>query len=133
MIVPGAPYLDFEMWPSSEARPHSTQATPIIIIRNRSTMPELPDISAYLSALRPRIAGQPLTHIRIASPFLLRTVQPPVEEFEGHTVRSLRRIGKRIAIEFDNGHWLGRHLILPCLVCCPPQLIKPRSALHASA
>ena len=51
-------------------------------------MPELPDITAYLSALEPRIVGQPLTHIRIASPFLLRTVQPRIEEIEGHTVRS---------------------------------------------
>jgi formamidopyrimidine-DNA glycosylase len=75
-------------------------------------MPELPDISAYLSALQPRILGQPLTHIRIASPFLLRTVQPPIEVIEGHTVRSLRRIGKRIAIEFDNGPWLVLHLMI---------------------
>jgi formamidopyrimidine-DNA glycosylase len=75
-------------------------------------MPELPDITAYLSALQPRIVGQPLTHIRIASPFLLRTVQPPLEEFEGHTVRSLHRIGKRIAIEFDNGYWLVLHLMI---------------------
>src|ERR1700741_1707512 len=75
-------------------------------------MPELPDITAYLSALAPRIIGKPLTHIRIASPFLLRTVQPPIEEFEGHTVRSLRRIGKRIAIEFDNGYWLVLHLMI---------------------
>src|ERR1700716_2762723 len=75
-------------------------------------MPELPDITAYLSALQRRIAGQPLTRIRIASPFLLRTVQPPLEEFEGHTVRSLRRIGKRIAIEFDNGLWLVLHLMI---------------------
>src|ERR1700716_4182313 len=75
-------------------------------------MPELPDITAYLSALQRRIAGQPLTQIRIASPFLLRTVQPPLEEFEGHTVRSLRRIGKRIAIEFDNGLWLVLHLMI---------------------
>src|SRR5580704_3769817 len=75
-------------------------------------MPELPDITAYLSALQPRIAGQSLTQIRIASPFLLRTVQPPLEEFEGHTVRSLRRIGKRIAIEFDNGYWLVLHLMI---------------------
>jgi formamidopyrimidine-DNA glycosylase len=75
-------------------------------------MPELPDITAYLSALQPRTIGQPLTHIRIASPFLLRTVQPRVEDFEGHTVRSLRRIGKRIAIEFDNHHWLVLHLMI---------------------
>ena len=75
-------------------------------------MPELPDITAYLSALQPRILGQPLTQIRIAGPFLLRTVQPPIEDLEGHTVRSLHRIGKRIAIEFDNGHWLVLHLMI---------------------
>jgi formamidopyrimidine-DNA glycosylase len=75
-------------------------------------MPELPDITAYLSALEPRIVGQPLTHIRIATPFLLRTVQPHLEDFEGHTVRSLHRIGKRIAIEFDNGLWLVLHLMI---------------------
>src|SRR6266852_4513489 len=75
-------------------------------------MPELPDITAYLSALQPRIVGQPLTQVRIASPFLLRTVQPPLEEFERHTVCSLRRIGKRIAIEFDNGYWLVLHLMI---------------------
>src|SRR5260370_35544179 len=75
-------------------------------------MPELPDITAYLSALQPPIVGQPLTQVRITSPFLLRTVQPPLEEFEGHTVRSLCRIGKRIAIEFDNGYWLVLHLMI---------------------
>ena len=75
-------------------------------------MPELPDISAYLSALEPRIVGQPLTQIRIASPFLLRTVQPRIEEAERHTVRSLRRIGKRIAFELDNGLWLVLHLMI---------------------
>ena len=58
-------------------------------------MAYLPDITAYLSALEPRIVGQPLTHIRIASPFLLRTVQPRIEAVEGHTVTSLQRIGKR--------------------------------------
>jgi formamidopyrimidine-DNA glycosylase len=75
-------------------------------------MPELPDISAYLSALEPRIVGQPLTLIRIASPFLLRTVQPRIEEIEGHTVRGLQRIGKRIVLEFDNGLWLVLHLMI---------------------
>ncbi len=75
-------------------------------------MPELPDITAYLSALEPRIVGQSLVHIRIASPFLLRTVRPTIEEIEGQTVRSLRRIGKRIAINFDNGFWLVLHLMI---------------------
>jgi len=75
-------------------------------------MPELPDISAYLSALEPRIVGQPLTNIRIASPFLLRTVHPRIEDIEGQAVRSLHRIGKRIAIEFDNGLWVVLHLMI---------------------
>src|SRR6266567_1397913 len=48
----------------------------------------------------------------MGSPVLLRTVQPPLEEFEGRTVRSLRRIGKRIAVEFDNGYWLVLHLMI---------------------
>lgn len=75
-------------------------------------MPELPDIAAYLTALEPRIVGQPLEHVRIASPFLLRTVDPPVSAIEGHRVRELRRIGKRIAIGFDNDLWLVLHLMI---------------------
>lgn len=75
-------------------------------------MPELPDIAAYLHALEPRIIGKPLEHIRIASPFLLRTVKPPITDVEGHDVRELRRIGKRIAIGFDNDLWLVLHLMI---------------------
>jgi formamidopyrimidine-DNA glycosylase len=75
-------------------------------------MPELPDIAAYLSALEPRVAGQPLTHVRLASAFLLRTAQPPITEVEGQIVRELRRIGKRIAFGFDNGLWLVLHLMI---------------------
>ncbi|WP_260737215.1 Fpg/Nei family DNA glycosylase [Tunturiibacter lichenicola] len=75
-------------------------------------MPELPDITAYLSALEPRIVGQSLTQLRIASPFLLRTVQPSIEETEGRTIRALHRIGKRIVFEFDNGLWLVLHLMI---------------------
>ncbi|RSL16042.1 formamidopyrimidine-DNA glycosylase [Edaphobacter aggregans] len=82
------------------------------LVNEANHMPELPDITAYLSALESRIVGQPLTHIRIASPFLLRTVQPLIEEIETHTVRSLHRIGKRIALEFDNGLWLVLHLMI---------------------
>ena len=69
-------------------------------------MPELPDITAYLSALEPRIVGQPLEHVRITSAFLLRTVRPPVASVEGRVVRELRRIGKRIAMGMENDLWL---------------------------
>ena len=75
-------------------------------------MPELPDITAYLTALQPRIVGRPLEKIRLGSPFLLRTVTPPFEAFEGRTVIALRRIGKRIAIGVDNGHWAVIHLMI---------------------
>ena len=75
-------------------------------------MPELPDIAAYISALEPRIVGQSLEHVRIASAFLLRTVRPPVASVEGHVVRELRRIGKRIAIGVDGDLWLVLHLMI---------------------
>jgi formamidopyrimidine-DNA glycosylase len=75
-------------------------------------MPELPDIVVYLEALEPRILGQRLERVRLASPFLLRTVTPPVQDLEGKTVRSLRRLGKRIAIGLDNDYWLVLHLMI---------------------
>ena len=75
-------------------------------------MPELPDITAYLSALQARIVGQPLEKVRLASAFLLRTAQPSIDEVEGRKVRVLRRIGKRIAIGFDGDIWLVIHLMI---------------------
>ncbi|MFZ0283874.1 MAG: DNA-formamidopyrimidine glycosylase family protein [Terriglobales bacterium] len=75
-------------------------------------MPELPDIVAYIHALESRIVGQPMQQIRLASPFLLRSVEPPISEVEGRTVRELRRIGKRIAIGVDGDLWLVMHLMI---------------------
>jgi len=75
-------------------------------------MPELPDISAYIAALEPRILGQELQQIRITSPFLLRTVDPPLSSFSARTVQSIRRIGKRIAISIDGDLWLVIHLMI---------------------
>ena len=66
-------------------------------------MPELPDISAYIKALEARILGATLEKVRLTSPFLLRTVDPPLESAEGRTVTAIRRIGKRIAIGLE-GH-----------------------------
>jgi formamidopyrimidine-DNA glycosylase len=73
-------------------------------------VPELPDISAYLIALESRIVGLQLTRVRLASPFLLRTADPPLSVAENQTVRELRRIGKRIAVGLDNNLWLVLHL-----------------------
>jgi formamidopyrimidine-DNA glycosylase len=75
-------------------------------------MPELPDIAAYLKALETRVVGQPLMRVRLASPFLLRTVQPPVGSVEGRVVRELRRIGKRITIGVEGDLWLVLHLMI---------------------
>lgn len=75
-------------------------------------MPELPDIAAYITALESRIVGEPVEQVRLASPFLLRTVEPPVASVEGRRVRALRRIGKRIAIGVDDDLWLVLHLMI---------------------
>src|SRR6266566_2211011 len=75
-------------------------------------MPELPDIAAYISALEPRIIGQPLLRTRLASAFLLRTAQPPLASTEGRIVRELRRIGKRIAVGMENDLWIVLHLMI---------------------
>jgi len=75
-------------------------------------VPELPDISAYLVALDARLIGQTLEEIRLASPFLLRTAEPPLALARGRRVRKLRRIGKRIAIGLDRDLWLVLHLMI---------------------
>jgi formamidopyrimidine-DNA glycosylase len=75
-------------------------------------MPELPDISAYLTALEPRVVGRRLERMRIASPFLLRSAQPPVSSLEGRLVRELRRVGKRIAFGMEGDLWLVLHLMI---------------------
>jgi len=75
-------------------------------------MPELPDITAYLTALAPRVLGQPLEQIRVASPLLLRTYDPPLSKFEGKPVRALRRIGKRIVFCFEDDLFLVLHLMI---------------------
>jgi formamidopyrimidine-DNA glycosylase len=75
-------------------------------------MPELPDITVYLEALKPRILNHTLARAQIAGPSLLRTADPAPQAAEGCTVIALRRIGKRIAIGFDNGVWLVLHLMI---------------------
>lgn len=64
-------------------------------------MPELPDISAYITALEARILGQRLERVRLASPFLLRTVDPPIAAVQGRVVREIRCVGKRIALGME--------------------------------
>jgi formamidopyrimidine-DNA glycosylase len=75
-------------------------------------MPELPDITAYITALEPRVLSQPLQQVRLSSPFLLRSVEPPLVSAEGQIVCELRRVGKRIAFGLENDLWLVLHLMI---------------------
>ena len=75
-------------------------------------MPELPDILLYLHALRPRVVGRRLAAVRLASPFLLRSIDPPLSAVEGRAVVDLHRIGKRVVFELDGGLFLVFHLMI---------------------
>jgi formamidopyrimidine-DNA glycosylase len=75
-------------------------------------MPELPDVAVYIESLEPRIVGQPLERVRLRSPFLLRTVAPPLSAVLGARVAGLRRIGKRIVIALEGGRFVVLHLMI---------------------
>src|SRR5437867_3101859 len=75
-------------------------------------MPELPDIVVYIEALEKRVKNVPLEHVRIGSPFLLRTVVPPLSSVEGKPVTEIRRLGKRICFGFERDLWLVLHLMI---------------------
>ena len=75
-------------------------------------MPELPDIIAYIEALEPRILNRPIQDIRLSSPFLLRSVDPPLSEASGKDVTNLRRLGKRIVLGLEDELFLVIHLMI---------------------
>lgn len=75
-------------------------------------MPELPDITVYVEALRQRILGAKLESTRITHPFLLRTFEPPLTALQGRRVVDLRRVGKRVAVGFEGEQWLVLHLMI---------------------
>ena len=75
-------------------------------------MPELPDILLYLHALHPRIVGHQVRAVRLASPFLLRSIDPPLSAIEGRRILGLQRLGKRIAVEADGELFLVFHLMI---------------------
>ena len=75
-------------------------------------MPELPDVTVYVDALQRRILGQRLTRLRIAKPFVLRTFDPPAEDFIEQAVVAIRRMGKRIVIEFEGERFAVIHLMI---------------------
>jgi formamidopyrimidine-DNA glycosylase len=75
-------------------------------------MPELPDIVTYIDALRPRVGGQPLQRVRLASPFLLRSVDPPIATAQGERVEDVTRLGKRIVLCLTGDLYLVFHLMI---------------------
>ncbi|MDE3193166.1 MAG: formamidopyrimidine-DNA glycosylase [Chloroflexota bacterium] len=75
-------------------------------------MPELPDVEAYLEALRRVAAGHVLERVRIGSPIILRSVDPPIREAEGKRILGVRRIGKRIVLELEDDLYLVVHLMI---------------------
>jgi formamidopyrimidine-DNA glycosylase len=75
-------------------------------------VPELPDIAAYLDALGARIIGQPLERVRIGNPFIVRTIDPPIQAAEGRVVLTLQRVGKRIAVELEGNLYVVVHLMI---------------------
>ena len=75
-------------------------------------MPELPDVLLYIEALKTRVLDQPLEHVRLASPFVVRSVAPPISAIHGRRVRGLRRLGKQIVLEFEGGLFLIVHLMI---------------------
>jgi len=96
-------------------------------------MPELPDVVVYLEALERRIVGQPLERVRIMSPFVLRSVDPPVAEAEGRRVVGLRRMGKRIVWALEGGLFLVIHLMIAGRLRWRPSGAKPPGRIGLAA
>jgi formamidopyrimidine-DNA glycosylase len=96
-------------------------------------MPELPDIVVYLECLRPRIVGQRLERLRIISPFLLRSVDPPATAVEGRTVEGLRRLGKRIVVAAEPDLFLVLHLMIAGRLHWKPRGAKPPGKVGLAA
>ena len=75
-------------------------------------MPELPDVTVYVEAVARRVVGQPLAEVRLSTPFLLRTVDPPLSDLIGKRVRGVERLGKRIVVELGDDLFIVIHLMI---------------------
>jgi formamidopyrimidine-DNA glycosylase len=75
-------------------------------------LPELPDVTVYVECITAKLSGRTIERVRIASPFVVRSVDPPIGDVEGKTVREVRRIGKRIALGLDDDLWIVIHLMI---------------------
>jgi len=75
-------------------------------------VPELPDLESYVEALRERVLGEPLLAVKVATPFLVRTADPPLREVDGRRVEAVRRMGKRIVLVLEGDLFLALHLMI---------------------
>ena len=96
-------------------------------------MPELPDIAAYIAALEPRVVGRRLESLRLASPFLVRSVSPPIREAERKRVLGLRRVGKRIVFELEDDLFLVLHLMIAGRLHWKPPGTRPAGRTSLAA
>jgi formamidopyrimidine-DNA glycosylase len=96
-------------------------------------VPELPDVVVYIEALERRILGQPLERVRIVSPFVLRSVEPPIGEAEGRRVIGLRRLGKRIVWALEGELFLVIHLMIAGRLRWRPAGAKPPGRIGLAA
>lgn len=96
-------------------------------------MPELPDVAVYLDCLRPRVLGQRLERVRLASPFLLRSVDPPLSAAAGAEVRDLRRLGKRLVFALEPDLFLVLHLMIAGRLHWKPPGAKPPGKVGLAA
>ena len=96
--------------PNDPARQKDSECTHEV--DNRKSVPELPDVTIYLEALQSRLLGRTLLKVRLASPFVLRTVDPSPRELEGKRVVELRRLGKRVVLRFEDDLFLVIHLMI---------------------
>jgi formamidopyrimidine-DNA glycosylase len=94
---------------------------------NMNSLPELPDVTVYIEALSSRILGQRVERARVGSPFLVRTVAPPLAAIEGRTVTGLQRVGKRIAIGVEGGAWMVIHLMIAGRLHWHPAPKRPKT------
>jgi formamidopyrimidine-DNA glycosylase len=96
-------------------------------------MPELPDLTAYLTALEPRVVGQPLEAVRLARPFFLRSVDPPLDAAVGRRVQDLRLLGKRIVFGFEDDLYLVLHLMIAGRLRWRDRGTQPRGKVDQAA
>src|SRR5215813_13300782 len=106
-------FQDVGCWPFSVGPPKAANRRTTANGERRTTpMPELPDVTVYLEGLRSRIVGQPLERVRLTSPFILRSVEPPLAAVQGQPVEDLRRLGKRIVFCFPDQLFIVIHLMI---------------------